>query len=98
MTDYLEMRADTFDFNTANHQPKVFDNGTRPVDEQQSAPRRTPSIPAVQEKANQLGGRTSFGYNVPVRVGSSRLLKRIEIEQFDNALIRFYDRSYQGIG
>jgi hypothetical protein len=84
MTDHMEMRADSFDFNRANHQPKVFDNGTRPVDERQSAPRRTPS----KEKANQLGGRTSFGYNVPVRVGSSKLFKRIEIEQ----LIRFYDR------
>jgi hypothetical protein len=64
MTDYLEMRADSFGFNTANHQPKVFDNGTRPVAERQSASRRTPSIPAVQEKANQLGERTARALDI----------------------------------
>jgi hypothetical protein len=32
MTDYLEMRVDGFDFNTAKHQPKLFDN------QRQSAP------------------------------------------------------------
>jgi hypothetical protein len=88
MTEYLEMRADSFDFNTANHQPKVFDNGTRPVDERQSAPRRTPSLPAVQEKENQ--GRALDRY-VLVRVGSSVELEGIEIEQSDAALIRNYE-------